>query len=167
MTAKTISQALRRIKEIKGRLAKTTARARGSVSWVEPNKPVYNYINVMSEYKTLTDELITLKTRLAKTNAVTPVTLPDGPTVSIQQAVFTMAELKALKELYTALPIQEGSFKEISEYTRNGDPVYETKQHCSAVSEVERDKLVSTIEETISAINAVIEDANHKTALSD
>jgi len=162
----TVSQALRRIKELKGKVALVSRRMAESVCWVEPgNKPTYVFSALDEERDALVVELVVLKGRLAKTNTNTNI-VADGKTMSIQTAVFAMAELKAEREMLGGLRIVEGEFKDhVDGYDEKGRPIYETKKHVAALGLLKRDEAVAALEKRITEINEVVEDANHRTAL--
>lgn len=162
----TVAQALRRIKELKGRIALVSRRMAESVCWIEPgNKPPYAFSALDEERRALVEELVLLKGRLAKTNANTSI-VADGRTMSIQTAVFYMAELKAERELLSTLNIVEGEFKDhTNTYDDKGRPIFEVKKRVAALSVIERDEAVAALEKRIAEVNEAIEDANHRTVL--
>jgi hypothetical protein len=168
MNVKTVAQALRRIKELKGKIAQTTSRMQLCVSWVEPGpKPIYSFDELEKERMALTDELTDLKTRLIKTNSLTEIemTNPDGK-ISIQEAIFVLAEVKAYREFLKSLLIKEGeAMKETGEYNALGHPVRVPVKICAAIGLRKRDDLIGRVEEQISKIHEVIEAANHRTDL--
>lgn len=67
----TIAQALRRIKEVKGRIATLNARLHQSINWVGEEKPLFDFAELESERQALVDELVELKTALLATNSRT------------------------------------------------------------------------------------------------
>lgn len=174
MAINTISQALRRIKELKGQIRKIDDRLQDCVCWIEPNKPVYDFAKLMEERRTYVNELVVLKERLAKTNATTLLKV-DGANfgfpaigdteIPIQLAVFTMSELKATKDLFAQLTITTSEQREITGYDVNGRPTYEVRKHVAALSVLDRDAAVAKLEKDILVLNELIEDVNHRTVL--
>lgn len=162
----TISQALRRIKELKGKVAQLDRRMQESVCWSEPGaKPVYNFAGLAEEREIVVAELVTLKGRLAKTNSTTTLVVLDRK-LSVQTAVFLLAELKGRKDMIASLSIREGEFKESTHaYDERGRAVFETKRMVTALGLLARDEQVASLEKSIAEINEVIEDTNHRTAL--
>ena len=162
---KTVSQALRRIKELKGQLAQVSTRMQTSICWTEPgNKPPYEYKRLEGQRRELVSELVTLKAKLAKTNSLTNIVVA-GKTMSLQMAVFILAESKAVVALLQGLGIREGEERRTVDYDINHRPIYETIKIVSALSVLERDKEVATGEEAINELNGIVEDANHRTVL--
>lgn len=164
----TISQALRRIKELKGKIAQVDGRMQSSVCWAEPGdtKPAYAFGALSEERKLLVDELVVLKGRLAHTNATTEISF-GGKTMSVQTAVFAMAELKAEKMMLSTLLIRQGTFEEPThDYDERGRPIYKQKMWISALDLLKRDEIVAALEKSIAEINDLVEDANHRTALA-
>jgi hypothetical protein len=155
------SQALRKIKALKGQISTLTLRLQHTTSWVEGGtKPSYDYATVKAELEKTVDELVALKAALAAANSNTVIA--GGGT--LQQAIFRMSELKAKHALVSTLRIQVGEFKdETGVYDERGRPVYETKRWASAISVVDRDKEIAKIEEEIAALNDTIETENHRT----
>jgi hypothetical protein len=162
---KTVSQALRKIKELKGQLAQATLRMQTSVCWTEPgSKPPYEYKKLERVRYDLVVELVALKARLAKTNTLTNITVGDK-TLSLQAAVFVLAEAKARIALLQSLPIREGEEKHLINYDLDRRPIYEMIKTLSALSILERDAAVAEAEKEINELNGIVEDANHRTAL--
>jgi hypothetical protein len=176
----TVAQALRRIKQLKGKIALLSIRVRESVSWVESDteaelstgirtgQPPYDFAAVRTELATAVHELLDLKTRLAIANANTEVDVV-GVRMPIQRVVFVLAELKTEKQLVESLAVgKTGTYKirvsdGLAAYGR--EPEYATLTYKVAISEVERDTYVAALGEKITHLNSIIEDANHRTEL--
>jgi hypothetical protein len=105
-----------------------------------------------------------LKAKLAKTNSLTNIVV-GGQTMSLQMAVFTLAEAKAAVALFQSLAIREGEEKHLANYDLDRRPIYETIKTLSALSIRDRDAEVTQTEKEINELNGIVEDANHRTAL--
>jgi len=162
---KTPSQALRRIKEIKGRISTLTMRVRQSVCWEGEDNPTFEFKAVLEQRQELVAELVSLKTRLMRTNCSATLEF-EGSTLTIQEAVFLMAEMKGELELYSSLRISEGVRKEHAGHDPNtGRMIFDDIKLHSAMREIERLEKVEKLEERISQLNDAVESANHRTDL--
>lgn len=174
----TVSQALRRIKELKGQINTVTTRMQKCFAWAETGgpidgglgidvgKPTYDFHEVETERGRLIDELISLKARLAIANANNSITF-EGVAMPVQEAVFLLAEFKADLTLMQGFSGREGVYRlALGNRFNSADPVaYVNMTYKVAITEKNRDKLVTKLAEKITALNAVIEDANHRTEL--
>ncbi len=177
---KTVSQALRRIKELKGQINVVTSRLQRSFAWAESDskidasldinigKPTYDFYEVRDERAKLVDELINLKTKLAVANATTRIDF-EGRRFRMQEAVFFLAELKSELEFVKGLAGREGVYRiplNVNRFTPGPAEYVDVTYHV-AVTERDRDQAVKFVGERITALNAVIEDANHRTDLPE
>lgn len=177
---KTVSQALRRIKELKGQINVVTSRLQRSFAWAESDtkidpslgidigKPTYDFHEVQEKRADLIEELIVLKTKLAVANATTRIDF-EGRKFRMQEAVFFLAELKSDLELVKGLTGREGVYRmplNVNRFTPGPTEYVDVTYHV-AVTERDRDKEVKIMGERITALNAVIEDANHRTDLPE
>jgi hypothetical protein len=159
----TISQALRRVKEIKGQIAVATSRMTDAACWLDDNKPSYEYGQVRNERTQLVTELVDLKDRLARANST--AMLASG--MSLHKAILTMAELKAEMTVLAALRIQEGTQRELNDYDANRRPIYVEHVWHAALTNLHRDKLVADLQSAISDLNDEVESTNHRTLLPE
>lgn len=163
---KTVAQALRRIKELKGKIAQVTTRLQQSVCWTEPGvKPIYDYHALYKERESLVTELVDLKARLVKTNSLTEVTF-GTTTLTMQQAIFALSEIKATREFLRTLSIKEGEGRGATgEYDEHGHPKYVVVKLLAAIGLKARDELVEKLEKQITELHELIETENHRTVL--
>lgn len=163
---KTVAQALRRIKELKGKIAQVTARMQQSVCWTEPGvKPIYDYNALYSEREKLVTELVDLKAALVKTNSHTEITYGTA-IITVQQAIFALAEIKATREFLRTLSIKEGEGRGATgEYDEHGHPKYIVVKMLSALGLKARDELIEKLEKQITELHELIETENHRTTL--
>mgnify|MGYP001617930313 CR=1 FL=1 len=96
----TLSDALRRIKALKGDIARWSALYPTSNVWAEDQpKPAYEAAEIEKNLADLVKELVKLKTALALANST--ATLADG--MPLAEAIYRLAESKALQATLTGL----------------------------------------------------------------
>lgn len=164
-----ISEALRKIKKLKGDIAQEQSRVKSSVSWIKGKTlPVYNFKESMDKLQVLSVELVSLESKVAEKNAVTKVTV-GGKEMSLCEAIRTLQEVKSSIALYRELVI-DNSVSEQREYVydeeKDKNVTVKVKiEHESAITERERDTALESLKERFDIINSAIENANHKTSL--
>lgn len=169
----TISQALRKIKKIKGEIAALTSRAQVSNSYLQEAPPVYSFTETNAELEKLKLELTKLDAAIAMANATTEVTLRDGIVPGNKCSLFYcirfLQELKGSIQFYKTLNTREGSFQEYeSTYDENTGRHVQTKKtivYVATLAEKARDLKVKELEDLFEEVNNVVETANHRTDL--
>lgn len=163
----TISQALRRIKAVKGEYAEYLQRANASVSFREGREPGFKFESVLERLNGLRRELIKLQSQLAVTNAVTAVTY-NGRRMPLAEAVLTAKELRSSIAFFGGLPVraQKETVEDEFDYSLDKTVRLERKYIC-ALPEEARTKVVETLREEFAVLNDIIEEANRVTSLHD
>lgn len=162
-----ISEALRKIKKLKGELAIETKRMQETCSWLE-TKPEYDFLESEKKVVELKSKLVDLESKVALANATTKVKI-GGADVSLAWVIRSLQEIKSSIALYEGLLIRND--KQV-EKERVYDENYEKfsiekieKQWSSAVSVRQRDEHVASLKQKFEDFNAVLEKANHETIL--
>jgi hypothetical protein len=169
--SKTVAQALRRIKRLKGQHSTLTQRAHQSTYWVNNEKTTFEFAKVVEEREQVTKELIELKAAIARANANTEVEFEDK-TWTIQELVFLMAELKDEVTFYANLSLRQEkeSVEEVKDWvfdeeSDKGKLVVKEIQHHSVLSERERVDKLDKLRQRIDELNDLLESSNHTTRL--
>lgn len=172
IVAKTVAQGLRVNNQLKGRIAELDARIRKSSTWVGDEKPAFDFDELFTERVEVVASLLTLKERIARANAATPVTLPGGEVVTLHGAVLRYGETKGLKALYEQLPTQVTSSRtderrQVDYDEESGRPVAKVAKTVTHVALTERGRAekVEELKKLLADLDALIQDTNHTTVL--
>lgn len=172
LNARTVAQGLRVAKQLKGRVAELSARLRKSASWTGTEAAAYDFAEVRKQRADAVMQLTTLKERIAKANAGATVTLPGGEVVSLHGAVLRYEETKGEVELIKQLPVQvskerKDTRRQVEYDEATGRPTTQVVETMTFVALTERDRAdeVERLQQLLTDIDAVIQDANHTTVL--
>lgn len=165
MSDMTISQALRKIKNLKGQIAESLDRARCAVSYDITKVPAFPYKVAVDLMFATQDEMVALEARVAKANATS--TIKDGEaTISLAQAVRTLQELKGRIAFLKGLHLKSETVKE---RTQDWDDL--EMKHIARVTETtfvsdlteqDRDQQVKAFQRRFEELNNTVENANHQ-----
>lgn len=163
-----ISEALRKIKKLKGQLAIEDKRFVSSVSWQDDKLPVYNFAETEDAINQISSELVSLEAVVAEANAVTKVNFKDKE-VSLAWLIRHLQEIKAKISKYESLHIRQ-EIVETSEYVYDEDKdknirIKKLVAFKSAISERDKDKRVQDLKDDFETANKLLEEMNHKTIL--
>ena len=165
-----VSQALRRISQIKGSIGKWTARRAEAVQWNQTTgEPAYSFGECQENLvgaAGLRSELVTLRTKLAIANATNTITLPNGDVVTLTEATIALSEIKseiaALSTLRTNAQ-KEWTVQTTGRYNRaTGDYEQVDVPHWCSFTTRERDARVEELTQQFQETNAILEAANHR-----
>jgi hypothetical protein len=179
MSKMTISQAIRRVKDLKGKIAKHQTHAAGSVSYAVKEPPAYAFMAELENAATLGKELLVLQTAIARANATTTINWQaqnDQPgsvesDVSLTWAVKRLEEIKGSIKWYEGLIVaaQPESVTESWEYQNADDDLkrvrIEKQMRCD-LPEAKRNEVVQKLQDEFNKLNDVVETANHRTNVS-
>jgi hypothetical protein len=170
MTEMTISQALRRMKKLKGQIAEHLDRATRAVSYAEKSPPAFDFAKCMEAAGAVRAELVALDAAVAVANATTELEF-DGARMPLVQAVKTLQELKGQITWVKALPVQAQAeiVVETTEYAEvNGDykHVRVEKKHMCALPEAKRAELTASLQDRFDRLNDAVETKNHRAAIA-
>lgn len=166
----TVSKALRTVKTLKGLLSTLTSRASASFSWEEgkgKKAPNFNFAETVDERTKVANKLSQLKAAIAKSNCLSKVRA-DGFEVTVQEAIFKMAELKSEKDFFENLRVVDSESSEfrtvvVSKGKAKGQLGQKEFKRVfkSALTEKERLAKVDALQKRIDALNDVLETNNH------
>ena len=110
----------------------------------------YDARTVLSQLRAKTDELVTLKARLAAANT------------DAYPQIFRLAELKGLVASLKALPAKEGVYTESLGYAQNAEVTYVVQ-----IKRAEVDALVETFQTEIQSIQDDLDEFNFTRSIAD
>lgn len=171
MAEMTLSQALRRVKKIKGELAEQLERARGSVTFKNTEQPAYVFGECMERVTSLRTELLDLQARIAKTNAVN--VLPyNGQALTLAYAVLLLKEYKGqiawLNELKAIVRSQETTSQEETEYDYDSEKrLRKQVNYTCRLPEAKRSAQVDSVKADFDRLNELVESMNHRVTLKN
>ena len=164
--ALTISQALRRIKKLKGELAVHLTRAASSNTFKAGEDPAFRFGPMMELAHTAREELIRLETQVACTNAQTMIG-KDSP-ITLTEATKRLRELKSQLSWYESLNCREQTettSKEV-DYDHDGPGRhYVTTVWLCDMPVAKKATRVTELQESFDRLNDAVETANHRTEL--
>ncbi len=170
MSELTISQALRRVKKLKGRMGEHTARATGAVSYDVKAKPVFDFAAECGNVARVREELVTLEAAIAVANATNKVSF-EGRELTIAEAIRRLQETKAEIAFLQGLRIQEGTVQGPVEHDwdsatgqrtlRRPEVTYHTD-----LKETDRVARIDVLRERFDRLNDTVETANHRTPVA-
>lgn len=168
----TISQALRRIKKLKGDLSTHLERAASGVSYKAGKQPAFTWSSSIELAQQARDELIQLETRVALTNAQTRIELePVGayPSMTLTEATKRLRELKSeidwhrnsvLSRDHAEMTDEERSF----DYDTEKHVTRQVTWHCDMPA-AKKAEAVARLQMKFDRLNDAVESANHRTEI--
>ncbi len=165
MTELTVSQALRRIKKLKGLLVEHLTNAQMGLVYPKGEDPAFFFEACWDQANKVREELIDLEVRLAITNSVT-VLLFDGEKTSLVGAIRSLQELKSQISWLRALPVrsQLETIDSEVEYLAGQHQTVKKVMRCE-LPEGKRTECVRKLQDQFDRLNDAVETANHKTGL--
>lgn len=164
----TIAQALRRVKDIKGKVAKHIANAQGCVSHKTKDAPAYGFGREMEQAESLVSEMIDLQTRIGVANATTSFDY-EGKRRTLLWCTKKLAEIKGSIALHEAFAVkaQDKVTEEEFEWVRKEDG---TSAHVKVATEwtchlpeAKRAERVAQLQAKFAELNDLVETTNHRT----
>lgn len=164
----TISQALRRVKKLKGKLDELNSRAQSGVSYKAADKPAFPFASTLEEADSVRAELLGLKARIAVTNATNSVDF-DGKSVTLAFAVLKLQELKSQIAWYRGLVVhaqESTSVKEPEMDHVSGRYIYLPVEMRCDLPEAKRAATVDRLQDEFDRLNDAVERKNHAVAIA-
>lgn len=163
----TLSQALRQIAALKGKIKETETRMGRSVVYREEKPPAYQFTALMEQRIKFVDELVKLKTATAMAEA--RVQLKDGRFLC--EAVRELAELRASISFYDHLPVLDQEKVEVETietvYVKGElTSVPKTTISLCPFPETKKAAQVDALKEQFATLNAEVEALNHTTVVN-
>lgn len=166
MSEQTISQALRQVKKLKGRLAEVTGRASAAVSHQVGQKPAFTWVASLEQANKLRADLIALVSQIRVTNALTTFE-HGGRKWTLTEAVAKLEDLKGEIAWFKGLPVKAQEQVNETEwgYGDNGQRAQITVSWECHYPEAKRAFEVERLQDIFDRLNDAVERANHVTVL--
>jgi len=167
--ALTISQALRRIKKLKGELAVHLQRAANANTFKAGEEPAFRFGPMLELAESVRSDLIRLETDVARTNAQTGITYGGMQgSCTLTEATKRLRELKSQLAWYEGLNCREHNettSKEV-DYDHDGPGRhYVTTMWRCDMPVAQKAARVTHLQEEFDRLNDAVETANHRTEL--
>lgn len=166
MSQFTVSQALRRVKKLKGRMGELQSRAASVVSYVEGAKPEFDFDTLRGDVAQVRAELVGLKAAVDVANATAKVQV-DGESMTVAAAILRLQETKAELAWLPTLHLRAGVERCAGEvdYDDAGRPVRRVREvtYVSALSESKRVAELDKLRDLFERLNDAVERSNHVT----
>lgn len=161
----TIAQALRRIKDIKGRVAKHSLNAQQSVTYENQNPPAFDFATEWEKATLLVSEMIDLQTRIAVANARTMVSW-EGRQVPLVWCTKRLAEIKGAIAWHEGLIVR--AHEKTTEESYDWAPgaagrVRVAKEFTCRLPEARRAEVIRALQDKFNDLNDQVEKTNHRT----
>ncbi len=162
-TPTTLADVLRQATDTKGQIADLARRAAGCVSQAENAPADFDFNEVNAERKAAVERLVYLNTVLARSNAVTTIEW-KGRQIIVAEVIRRKAEISGEIKFLEGLTLRNGPAKTATgEYSDRGQPVYETVNWKSALTEPVRVKQLAALKADCSALDRALQTSNHGT----
>ncbi len=164
----TIAQALRRVKDLKGKVAKHNANALANVTHKTKNVPAFTFSIEVEASNAIVDEMIDLQTRISVANAKTTVDV-GGKTRVLAWCTKKLAEIKGAIAWYASLGVraQEKTTEEELEWVHQAgsgpEHVRVITEYTCHLPEAARAARVQKLEAEFAELNDIVETINHRT----
>ena len=164
MAEQTISQALRRIKKIKGQLAEHRTHAEAAVTHLAAHKPAFAFGATRELANAAVTELLALQTAVAVANATTLIEV-DGRKVPLAFAVRALREMTSEIAWLRGLNVrtQETTVEQERSYLDDGKIGLVSKEWTCHLPEAKRVELANAAQDRFDKLNDLVETVNHKT----
>lgn len=161
----TISQALRRIKKLKGLISEYQARTAANVSYDKKKPPVFPFKTDMENLSNYKAEFLELEGQVAVANATHEISY-QNKNLNLSVAIRVLQELKGWITFYKGLNLKNEVVRDKEQYYDEEKEKYlynitET-EFVSDLSEIEREAKVKSLQDEFEILNNIVEDANHK-----
>lgn len=165
MSNLTLSQALRSIARLKGKLAEYRLRAQLAVTYRSEAKPAYVFQEMCDKARETLAELIALETRVAITNATTGCVI--GGERTLAEAIRTLQEWKGEIAWLKTLAVRDDviTADSMTEYGDDGNRKSVKISYTCDLPVAKRNQQIEKIQEAFDALNDLVEKTNHSTLL--
>lgn len=166
----TIAQALRKIKDIKGKTARHSQNAMANVTHKTKDEPAYSFGAEWEKATALVDEMLDLQTRVALANGRTTIDYEGRPRTLVW-CTKKLAELKGAIAWHQGLQVRAKgkSTEEELQWQRvqggSAEHVHVAVEYTCHLPEAERAARVQSLEQKFAELNDLVETMNHRTAV--
>lgn len=175
MSQITISQALRKIKRLKGEMATYKQRVETSVVHDEKKPPAFTYDESYRSYSAASELAVLLESMVAEANATTKVSVTFCKVTSVRSLAWV---IRTLQEIKADIALLQGLSSRVAE--RETDTIYDfewdnvenkrtrvaiSTTYVCALPQAKRAALVEENQKIFEYLNDLLETANHKTLI--
>ncbi len=170
MPQMTISQALRRVKKLKGQIADDSNRAALSNVYMKRDAPSYDTAELLVSVARDRAELVRTSAAIAQANATNTIKSGEGET-TLAEAIRVLQEIKGEISWFKSLKVtkQHSAVQRIQVNPDAGygkEPVFAQEEICCVVTEGEAHAMVRKLQDQFDKTNDLIETANHQVTIS-
>lgn len=159
-TTVSIARALTLISRTKGKVSELTTRAKGLSSWIEGQELPFQFEEVNAQRLAAVEELLALKTAVAKANACTTLEW-KGTSLTIAEALFRLSELKGELSFVSGLTLRQGVSRQRLDWCDERTEI-EKITYVAVMTEPERVACVEALREDIDALQEAVNEANYR-----
>ncbi|NQV88751.1 MAG: hypothetical protein HQ488_00305 [Parcubacteria group bacterium] len=160
----TIARGLRRAKQVQGRVAEMRARLLTTTSWQKDQKPEFTFDETLASFDAAVDELVSLRTAIARANATATVQFGDR-SITLAEAIRQQAELKGRITLFQSLGLRQGEERVHVGYDERSRPTHEVVVYEAVWTERQRAEQIEGLRARLETLGELLEEANHTTRL--
>lgn len=166
MSEMTISQALRRMSKLKGRLGEERQRAAGCVTHLADQKPAYEFAPSLEKTTATLTELLQIQTAIALSNAKLTVDW-EGKVVPLAWAVRALREMAAEIDWTKKLSVRAQPTTVEQERDHDGEKyVTISKTHTCHLPTAARDEKQAALQDRFDKLNDIVNTSNGKNTIS-
>lgn len=163
----TISQGLRQVAKLKGQLNEYLKRAQGAVTYIEGEKPAFDFDASMEAADKAREALVKLETAIRVTNATTQVVGREGMTLA--EATCRLQETKGRIAWLRSLTVEaQPAVRKRTGHTYDAErrlvEVFAVTQ--CALPEALRAERIEKLQAEFDALNDAVETTNHRVNLN-
>jgi hypothetical protein len=166
----TISQALRRIKDLKGRIARHSQNATACVTHRADDMPAYQFGAEWEKATALVDEMLDLQTRVALANAKATIDY-EGRTRTLVWCTKKLVEIKGAIAWHQGLVVRahekttEESFDWVQKVGGGPERVRVSVEYACHLPEAAKAERIQALESKFVELNDFVETMNHRTTV--
>jgi hypothetical protein len=166
----TISQALRKIKDLKGKIARHSQNATTSVTHRTDSPPAYSFGAEWEKATALVDEMLDVQTRVAIANAKSTFDY-EGKTRTLVWATKKLVEIKGAIAWHSGLDVRahekttDESFDWVQKVGGGAERVRVSVEYACHLPEAEKSARIQALETKFVELNDFVETMNHRTTV--
>lgn len=172
MTQMTISQAIREVANLKGKIKDWTSRMQDAVFFLDENPAAFQLHQVREERNQCVERMVALSTAISVANATTTIEW-QGKKIPLALAVRTLSEIKGLIDHVKMLPVRNQDkgvdVEKDYEYGEDGRR-HQTKNEkpwTCALPTAKKAELTDQLQARFNKLNDAVEAANGKTLIGE
>lgn len=172
MTQMTISQAIREVANLKGKIKDWTSRMQDAVFFLDENPAAFQFSQVREARNQCVERMVALSTAISVANATTVIDF-QGKKIPLALAIRTLSEIKGLIDHVKTLPVrnQEKGVDVEKDYEYGEDgrrhPTRTEKPWTCTLPTAKKVELIDQLQARFNKLNDVVEATNGKTLIGE